>query len=423
MEEPLIQRRALATAVESLTGFRAVVVQGARQVGKSTIAELIATKIGASEVSLDREEDLSSAIDDPLLFLQSLGVPAVIDEIQRGGEPLVLAIKQRLDQSRKPGQYLLTGSTNFLTTPAVSESLAGRIDLVTLWPLSMGEMQDGADDFVDRAFSNPAGLLAHRGETPTRDEYVQRVCAGGYPEVQGLSERLRRRWFERYLETVLRREVETASDLRRFESLVAMARLLIATTGSELVMSRLAQDLGIDRSTAETYEPWIETTFLVHRIPAWSRKVASKTIHRAKLHVCDSGLAAGIIGKNSEALQRRNDPSLGPLLESFVIAELAKQLTWSETSGRLHHYRDANGLEIDAIVEAPDGRVMAIKIKSSTVPRSDDAAPMAQFRNKLDRVGQDFVIGVVFHTGDRRVSLGDRLIGLPISDLWTGSAR
>ncbi len=419
MDGGLIPRRALDTTVESLGSFRAVVVQGARQVGKSTLAELIARRLGAPIVSLDREEDLAAAIDDPALFLHQLGSPAVIDEVQRAGDRLILALKQRLDRNRASAQYLLTGSTNFLTTPTISESLAGRIDLITVWPLSQGEVMGSADDFVDRAYEEPGGLLDHRGPAPSRPEYIDLLCRGGYPEAHQLGERARLRWYERYLETVLRREVESATDLRRYDALLAMARTLVATTGSELVISRLAADLGIDRATAESYEPWLETTFLVHRVPAWSRKVMSKIVRRPKLHVCDTGLAAAIMGKGPAALGRLNDPSVGPLMESFVVAELAKQLTWSNVSARLHHLRDSVGLEVDAIVEAADGRVVAIEVKASTVPRADDAAPMASLRDRLDRVGHDFVVGVVFHTGDRRVSLGDRLVGLPIADLWT----
>jgi predicted AAA+ superfamily ATPase len=216
--DELIPRRALDVAAESLRTFRGVVLQGARQVGKSTLANVLAARLGVGLATLDREEDLQAALEDPALFLESLGTPAVIDEVQRGGDPLILAVKQRLDGSRRPGQFVLTGSTNFLTTPVISESLAGRIDLVSVWPLSMGELYDGNDDFVDRAFSGVGPLLRHRGTTPGRDDYLGLVCRGGFPEAQHLGERARTRWFERY-ETLLRREVETAADLRRFDSL------------------------------------------------------------------------------------------------------------------------------------------------------------------------------------------------------------
>jgi hypothetical protein len=107
------------------------------------------------------------------------------------------------------------------------------------------------------------------------------------------------------------------------------------------------------------------------------------------------------------------------LIESFAVAELAKQLTWSQVSARIHHFRDRTGSEIDSIVEASDGRIVAIEITASTVPRVEDAAAMAALRQRLDRVGTDFVAGVVLHTGNRRVRLGDRIVGLPIADLWT----
>lgn len=417
--DDLIPRRALDLARVSLGGFRAIVVQGARQVGKSTVAGLLARDLDAPYVTLDREEDLESSTDDPALFLDTLGTPVVIDEVQRGGDRLLLALKRRLDRSRDAGQYVLTGSANFLTTPALSESLAGRIDLITLWPLSIGELAAGADRFVDRAFEGADALLAHTGTTPARADYLDLVCTGGYPEVQRLSARLRSRWFLRYLETVLRREVESATDLRRFDALMAMATLLLARTGSELVITRLASDLGVDRATAQTYEPWIEATFLVHRLPAWSRNVSTKVVRRPKLHACDSGLAAAVVGKDADALGRLNDPATGRLLESFVVAEIAKQLTWSRVSGRLHHLRDRNGLEIDAIVEATDGRVAAVQVKASTIARREDAMHLRSLRNRLDRVGRDFVAGVVMHTGNRRVRIDDRIVGLPIADLWT----
>jgi uncharacterized protein len=419
MSDVVFQRRAEPILRESLGSFRAVVVQGARQVGKSTLVELLAERAATQLASLDREEDLRAALDDPTDFLRRLGTPAVVDEVQRGGDRLVLAIKQALDKDRSPGQLVLTGSSNFLTTPALSESLAGRIDLVTLWPLSMGEMLGGADAFVDRAMAGAEGLLDHEGSTPTRRDYLELVCRGGYPEAQRLAPRTRRRWFERYLETVLRREVETAADLRRFDALVTLTRLLIARTGSELVVAQLAHDVGLDRATVNAYLPWIESTFLVHRLPAWSRNAGTKVVHRPKLHVCDAALGAAIVGKDVAALDRRNEPMTGALLESFALGEIAKQLTWSDTSARLHHFRDGDGVEIDAVVEAADGGVVAVEVKAAAVPRPDDVQPMATLRGRLDRAGDQFVVGVLLHTGDRRVRLGDRLVALPIADLWT----
>jgi uncharacterized protein len=407
-------------ATESLDGFRAIVIQGARQVGKSTLAGMVAQSRGARVVTLDNEEDRRAAIEDPATFLDAIGTPAVIDEIQRAGDRLVLSIKQRLDADNSRGQYILTGSTNFLTAPTISETLAGRIDLITLWPCSIGELTGGSDGLVDRAFEGVEALLAHLGDTPGRSDYFRYLTRGGYPEVQDMPDRTRSRWFERYLETVLRREVETATDLRRFDALVAMAQLLMANTGQELVISSVADSVGIDRATAQAYQPWLESTFLLHRVPAWGRKSASRVVRRPKIHACDTGLASAILGKDAQALARPQDPMTGPLLESFAVAEIAKQLTWANTRARLYQLRERNGLEVDCIVEAYDGRLVALEVKASTVARREDAAPMATLRDRMDALDGRFAAGIVFHTGDRRVSLGDRLVGLPLADLWTG---
>lgn len=420
MPEALYPRRAMAVVGASMDSFRAVVLQGARQVGKSTLAQAVADARGATGVSLDDVQYRSQAHEDPSSFVAQLGVPVVIDEVQRGGDPVVLAIKQQLDASRAKGQYLLTGSSNFLTTPMLSESLAGRIDLITLWPLSVGETADGTDELIERAFDGAEALLAHRGSTLTREDYLALACRGGYPEALTLPERARRRWYLRYLDTVLRREVVQATDLRRFDALQRLARTMIATTGAELVTTRLAGAIGVDRATIDTYEAWLETTFLLHRLPAWSRNAAARTVRRPKIHVSDTGLAAAVLGKDSASLARRVDPMTGPLMESFVIAELAKQIAWSDVDASLYHLRETSGLEIDAVVEAADGRVVAVEVKTATTVRQDDAAHLARLRERLDGIGSDFVAGIVLHTGHRRTSLGDRLVALPIAVLWTG---
>ncbi|MGH3544977.1 MAG: ATP-binding protein [Mycobacteriales bacterium] len=418
----LLPRRALAVVLESLVDFRVLVIQGARQVGKTTLARSIAHQLGATYLTMDRAEDKSAAVADPATFLEAFGAPLVIDEVQRVGEPLVLAVKAAVDIDDRPGRFLLTGSTNFLTGPAVAETLAGRVDIVTLWPLSQGELRDsteGADNFVDRAFAAPADLIRHSGPALRRADYFDAVCTGGYPAVQRLSGRNRRRWFGSYVQTVLQREVEVAADIRRADALAAMIRFFAATTARELVLSTLAQRLTIDRATAQSYQPWLETVFLIHRVPAWSRNLAAKVVKRPKIHLTDTGVAAALLGKDSQALQRPTDPAAGSLLETFAVNELAKQLTWSQTPARMFHYRETDGAEVDIVVEADDGSAIALEVKATSTPRSEDFRGLALLRDRLDRTGRDFLIGVVLHTGERRLSFGDRLLALPIADLWT----
>lgn len=417
--EHLIPRRSMAIVTESLGTFRVVVLHGARQVGKSTLARTVAQRIGAEYVTFDQAADLAAAIDDPATYLDVLGTPLVLDEVQRAGDSLVIAVKRVVDGDQRPGRYLLTGSTNFLTVPAIAEKLAGRVDIVPLWPLSAGEVAGGADSFVDRAFAMFSGLVGHTGEMPSRDDYLELVCRGGYPEVQRLTGRARRRWFSAYVRTVLQREVEVAADIRRADALETMAKLVMAGTSQELVISVLAARAGIDRATANSYEPWLETVFLVHRVPAWSRNLTAKVVHRPKLFAVDTGLAAAMLGKEPSALRRPNDPAVGPLVETLVANEITKQLGWSDTAARLYHFRDNDGPEVDLLIEADDGRVLALEVKAAATPRHEDTRWLALLRERLDASGGEFVGGVVLHTGDRRLPLGDRLVAVPIADVWT----
>jgi len=413
------ERRITTLLTESIKFFRGAVIQGARQTGKSTLVELLAKNIGAKIVTLDHKEDQAFAQQDPGQFLLQIGKPVIIDEVQRGGNQLILAIKQELDSSNLPGQYVLTGSSNFLTSPRISESLSGRIDIINLWPFSQGEIDNQNGNFIQKAFNEWESLIQIRKDSWEREKYIQRLVEGGYPEALRLPNHIRPRWFEAYLETVLRREILEASDLRKFDALQKLTRLLITTTGSEFVISNHASRLAIDRKTLESYTPWIEAAFLIHKIPAWSRNITAKVVKRPKLYAVDTGLAAALLGKGMEALKHYNDQSIGMLIETFVINELAKQLSWHPEKIKIYHYRDSKGLEIDAILESADGKVIAIEIKSKTLATTKDAHPISKVRDKLDSLGENFVGGIVLHTGDQRQILGDRIISLPISDLWT----
>lgn len=415
----LIERRIAKLAEESVGAFRVVVIHGARQVGKSTMASELAARLGATMVTLDDVAQLEAARLDPAGYLAALGKPAVVDEFQRAGESFVLAVKAAVDTDTRPGRFVLTGSTNFLTVPTISESLAGRVDVIELWPFSQGELHGRVDGFIDRAFLGPASLLDHGGPALDRDEYLERLCVGGYPGATTLSGRMRGRWFENYVETVLAREVAVADDIRRLDVMAGLMRYAAATTSAELVVTTAAERLGAHRATVTAHLAWLETVFLVHRVPAWGRNLTSKVVKRPRLHVSDTGLAAALMGRQPGMLRSPTEPATGPLVESFVVNELAKQATWSDVSARLYHFRDRDGAEVDAVLESADGRVVAVEIKASTTPRADDVTGMSRMRDAVDRAGGTFVAGVVLHTGRARVPFGDRLLALPIADLWT----
>lgn len=413
-----IPRRLAPLIRESLDTFRAVVLHGPRQSGKTTLARSVAASTGGDYVSLDLALNRDAAAADPHTFVEQLAPPVVIDEIQRVGEPLVLAIKALVDEDPRPGRALLTGSTNFLTVPQISETLAGRVDIQTLWPFSESELRRTAGTFLDRLFTEPEGLTSVRTETPTRDSYLELVCRGGFPEAIGLAPRARRRWFDQYVQTVIDREIRAVADIRRAELLRDLARLFAARTSQVHVTQQVARTVGADRATIEVHRAWLQTVFLVRSVPAWSRNIASRVTHHSKLAMVDTGLAAALCGKDPAALRNVTDPMTGPLLETFVVNDLQKSLGWSDVPARLSHYRESSGVEVDIVLETPDGRVCALEVKSTVSPRPADASGIAALRRRLDRAGGTFVHGVVLHTGPRRFQFDDRVSALPIADIW-----
>lgn len=294
----------------------------------------------------------------------------------------------------------MTGSSNFLTVPTISETLAGRTDIVELWPLSQSEIADDSTTFVDRAVTALAdGLLGYDAESVPRQDYFDIICQGGFPEVQTLTGRLRRRWFTAYLKTALDREIESSADIRDREALEAMVRLFAATTAQELVMTKVADRLGIARDTAERYEPWLERIFLVQSVAGWGRGLTSKVVLRPKVYMVDTGLASALIGRDAAALTRPTEPAAGPLLETLAAAEVTRQLSWSDTEARLFHLREREGREVDLVVETTDGRVVGIEVKATTTARSEDFKGLTFLRDRLDRAGVPFLAGIVLHTG------------------------
>ena len=317
---------------EALDSARVVVLHGARQSGKTTLARALAAERGGNYLTLDDDQVLDAALADPHTFVRAYRYPLVIDEIQVGGDRLVRALKMAVDRDPVRGRYVITGSTNFLTVPTIGESLAGRAAILQLSPLSQAEIAGivlnvgtaGVPGVIGHWFDSQFGKAAP-SET-SRDSYLEKVCAGGYPEVIGLEPLPRIRWFESYMDTVLRRDIVALGDIRRASLLPRLLRLAAASTATEINITKLAQRLGADRATVESYLGWLRTVFLVRYLPAWTRNRASRVIRRPKLHLTDSGLAAALVGVDADALRPPTATGTGPLLETFVVNEIGRQV-------------------------------------------------------------------------------------------------
>ena len=410
---------------DALRVARVAVLHGARQSGKTTLAKSIAVERAGSYVTFDDEQALDAAVTDPHTFVRAYPYPLVIDEIQMAGQRVVRAIKIVVDSDPTPGRFLLTGSTNFLTVPTISESLAGRAAILRLWPLSRAEI---AGLPVDRGPEGIPGTIGKwfegrtdpRGpSTTSRADYLDMLCAGGYPEALELTAEDRGLWFESYVETVLSRDVVALGDIRRASLLPRLLRLAAASTASEVNIAAWSGRLGADRATVESYLGWLKTVFMVHDLPSWTRNRAARVIRRPKLHLTDSGLAAALIGLDATALRAPTATATGPLIETFIVGEIARQAGIGRRRLALHHYRDNNGREVDLVLERADGAVVAVEAKATASPRARDLRHIAALRDRLDRAEPGaFRAGVLLHTGSGTYSLGDRLHSAPIDVLW-----
>ena len=337
----LVDRHLGPHVEEALDTFRAVILHGARQCGKSTLARSVVERRGGTYLTLDDDAVRDAALADPDTLLVSWPEPLAIDEFQLGGDRVVRAVKRAVDRDPTPGRFLLTGSTNFLAVPDVSESLAGRARLLRLDPFSEAELAGRPAPSVEAWFDD--GPRNPIGAPPSRQGYLETVSRGGYPEVVRLPSGARVGWFESYVETVTQRDLRELADIRRSGALPRLLRWVAASRGAELNASRASRDLEIDRATVTAYLDCLQAVFLVRELPAWSRSHLGRAARRPKLHLTDTGLSAAVLGIRAEQLSPPTATATGPLLESFVVNELARQTASSPAPVRRLHVRHHRG--------------------------------------------------------------------------------
>jgi uncharacterized protein len=397
----------------ALSDTPVVLVMGARQSGKSTLVTAVAGGDDARYMTFDDPILLGTARSDPVTFVAGLDGVCIIDEIQRAPE-ILLPIKASVDRDRRPGRFLFTGSANPLFVPEVADALVGRMEILTLWPLSAAEME-GCDQLsVTRLALDTAD--SPRGVHPVdREDLAQRIVRGGFPEAVGRKDPDRsNRWFANYLTGILERDVRALGDITRLEQQPKLLTAIALRSRGPLNRSALSQELAIPLSSLERYLLLLERIFLVKRLPAWHNRLGPRLVKAPKVLLCDSGLLCSLLRWDEGRLL--SDPtSFGLALEGFVGTELAKAVDLDPGDPRLMHYRTSKGVEIDFVLEAADGRVAGIEVKASSTV---EAADFRRFDRLRETLGSRFVRGVVFYTGEHVASFGDRLQAWPVSLLW-----
>lgn len=407
----LVERTAEDTIKLALTDTPVVVVNGPRQVGKTTLTRNLSYPGSVEFVTLDDKANRVAAGRDPRSFVRRRADTLVIDEAQFQPS-LFRAIKAEVDRDRRPGRFVLTGSSRLLSAPDMASSLVGRVEIVELWPFSQGELAGARDRFVDEVFNDPIGLI-HNHETE-RDDIIERIVTGGYPEVVHRHSTRRQTWFEGYLTTITQSVIRDLSSIERLAEIPKLLRLCAARTGNELNVSALANEFGFPTRTVDGYLALLGQAFLVDRIPAWSTNLSRKVIRRPKITITDTGLASYLIGASRATVGQIGGP-FGQLMETFVANEVRKQLTWSENRPSLWHFRDRSGAEVDLVLEHPDGRVVGIEVKATSSPSGDD---LRGLRFLADRLGDRFHFGILLHTAPEATRFGPNIAALPVSVLW-----
>lgn len=407
----MFRRSILSNILDALSDTPVVFLRGARQTGKSTLVRLIADgPYPARYLTLDNAVVLSAASTDPAGFIAGIEKPLVIDEVQRVRN-LFLAIKEDVDRNRTPGRYLLTGSADVLTIPKAADALAGRMEVLTLWPLSLSEMMDGRANVIDSFFDSE--FPKHLDKSPDFD-LLSRIVAGGFPEpVQRTSHKRRRAWFDSYITTILDRDIR---DLARIQDLVVVPRLLkliAARTATLHNQSEVSRSSGIPNSTLCRYLALLETTFIVQTLPAWSSNMGKRLVKAPKLFIVDTGLACHLLGIDEKGL-RQGGEIAGRVFENFVVLELFKHVSWSAEPANLFHFRSQAGQEVDVVIEGSKGQVIGVEIKLSASASPRDFAGLRILREHL---GNKFIRGILIYTGNEIVPFGENLHAVPVSVL------
>lgn len=420
--EPLagIAERRVSAQLDDLLQVEPVIaLHGPRSVGKSTVLSALAEARGVAVLDLDDVGTRDAVSANPQTAVALPGLLCV-DEYQHA--PQILdALKARLNrEGTLAGTAVLTGSTRQDALPRTAQALTGRLHTMTIWPLSQGEIGGVTEDFLPALQADPDALVAARPSSrTTRKEYVDRLCAGGFPLALRRTGTARDRWFDDYTRQSLERDAVELVRIRQRAMLRELLGRLAGRTGQVLNLTNASQGLAGERKTIEEYVRLLEDLFLIDRLPAWGKTLRARASASPKVHVIDSGVAARLLRVTPAKLATLDPAALaefGHLLETFVVGELRKQVSWLDEQVSTGHWRTHDGDEVDFVIEFEDGRVLAFEVKANERVTGADLKGLRRLREAL---GDRLIAGVALSTGQRSFTYEDRIHIMPVDRLWT----
>lgn len=400
-----------AAVAVALADTPVVCLLGPRQAGKTTLARQF--EPGYGYVTLDDTATLAFAESDPSGFVDALPDPVILDEVQRVPE-LLRAIKLAADRDRRPGRFLLTGSANLLLLPRLGDSLAGRMEVVDLQPLTVAEQARKPGLFLDALLAGKLKPALVPDVEPDVPALAAHVATGGFPEAVRRTSGRARAWHRQYLRSLLERDVRDVARVRDTREIARLLELLALRTAQLLTVADLCTALQLRRETVEHYLAVCERLFLIRRLNAWHTNRATRLIKTPKVHLVDSGLAATLSGLTVDDATARRE-HFGHLLETFVVQQLIAQAGWTAPELEFSHYRDKDQVEVDLVINR--GReVWGVEVKAAATVTPADGAGL---RRLADQCGKHFRGGVVLHAGASTIKLAvENCLAVPLARLW-----
>lgn len=411
----MFRRNITDSIIEALADTPVILVNGARQTGKSTLCTTI-IKEGAFQgkfVTMDDPATLAAAQKDPLGFLEDLGKHAIIDEVQRTPE-LFLPLKKLVDEDRKGLRIILTGSANVMMLPKVGDSLAGRIEIHNLWPLSQDEIEGKKSEFLTRLVNTKERFSS---SDTTWKNIAAKIRVGGYPEsVERSAPSRRNKWFSDYITAILQKDIRDLSNIEGLSEIPDILKLIATRVGSTINMSEISRLSGVKNTTLKRYVTLLEHIFMIVNIPAWTKNAEGEFVKSPKVYLNDTGLLNHLIGKeNDDFLEQRSNA--GAYLENFIVMEILKQLSWSDLYLKPYHFSIHKGSEVDLVLEDKMGGLYGIEIKSAASLQNKDFNGL---RHLSKLAGKKFKRGIILYTGEHYLGgFGDNLQAVPVSSVWS----
>jgi len=405
-----VPRRIKSLLDDALSDTPAVLIHGPRQCGKTTLAQVVCEPKGYEYFGFDDDTLAAAALSDPIGFVSDLPDKAILDEVQRA-PGIFTTLKLVIDRDRRPGRFVLTGSANTLLIPQLADSLAGRMEILRLHPLSQRELEGEPRSLLHFLWEGnaPRGSVERLG-----DNLLERICAGGYPAaLTRQADRRRATWYRDYVETLIQRDIRDLAHIRRLDVIPRLLALTAAQTAQLLNVSELAAPFQISRPTIHDYVTLLENIFLLDITPPWFSNRLKRLLKSPKVHIGDTGIACALLGLDKAAL-KTDRTILGHILETFVYQELRRDASGSAEPHRFRHFRDRDGYEVDIVVERGH-QIVGIEVKAAATVTEHDFRGL---RKLQQATGDSFVAGCVLYDGETCAGFGDRLHAIPIRLLW-----